>query len=153
MRQGAVSRWAVAVPLLLFSCGLLAAGICAPAEAAASKWPVSLAAGSRGSAASLPAPSAPTTVSAVCATSGKKKITVSWSAVTSAGGYTVLESTSSATGPFSAAATTTTATTWTSDNLSKGSYWFEVQASVGTHWTGAASAATAPRTLSGSTCS
>lgn len=122
-----------------------------PSEAGAAGWPVSLAGGSAGhsTAGTLPAP---TGVTATCSTGSSKSVIVGWSAVTRATSYTVLESTTSSTGTFTAVATGVTGTSWTSPTLANNtSHWYKVQV-VTRNWSGPQSAATTQRTISGNSC-
>lgn len=118
--------------------------------ARASLWTVAVAPASHAQAAAQAAPAAPAGVAAACASG--RTITVTWSAVAHAASYTIWQSTTSATGGYTTAASGITTTTWTTPTLSSAHYWFEVTARVGVNWTGATSAATARTTISGSTC-
>jgi hypothetical protein len=133
----------------LVVCAAAAAAACGVASPAAwaTSWPVTLQSNSRGEghAQTLPAP--PANPIAQC-TATALQITVSWSAVPHAATYTVYQSTTSASGPYTAAATGLTTTTWTSSvPLAAGTYWYEITATIGTTWISAASTATAPRTI------
>ncbi|MFL5959398.1 MAG: hypothetical protein ACJ75G_03900 [Gaiellaceae bacterium] len=79
-------------------------------------------------------------------------MTVTWNAATNATSYTVWQSTTSATGGYTIAATGITATTWTSGNLATGTYWFEVSSATGSNWTSSNSTATAQRTILVAAC-
>jgi len=133
---------AVVVMVALFATCLPASG---------SNWVLSLAAGSKGESKATAAPAAPSGVSAACVSSSLKEVTVSWNAVTDATTYTILKSTTSATGTFSSTATGVTTTTWTT-TLTASNDWFKVEAYVGTHWVGAQSTATGETTISASGC-
>jgi hypothetical protein len=123
-----------------------ACGIASPA-AWATNWPLTVQSNSRAEAHAQTRPNAPANPTALC-TATALQITVSWSAVPHAATYVVYQSTTSASGPYTAAATGLTTTTWTSSApLSTGTYWYEVTATVGTTWISPASTATAPRTI------
>jgi endoglucanase len=116
---------------------------------AVTNWTVTLHATSSGEAHSQTVPSAPTGVTAICnAPTSARTIKVSWTAVTHATTYTVYDSTTSATGTYSAIATGVATTSWTSGSLSAGTnYWFEVTVSVGSNWTSAKSSASPESTI------
>ena len=124
----------------------------AAGPAFASTWVDHLAAGSSGESHTTTLPAAPTGVAAACQSSTGSKIIVSWNAVSKATGYTVLDSTTSATSGYSVAASGVATTSWTSGSLANGNYWFEVTASVGTHWTSPNSAASGETTLATLSC-
>jgi hypothetical protein len=123
-----------------------------PSGAGAAGWPASLAGGSAGhsTAGTLPAP---TGVTGICGTGpNKTSVIVGWSAVTRATSYTILESTTSSTGTFTAVATGVTGTSWTSPALANNTtHWYKVQAVTG-NWSGPQSAPTTQRTISGNSC-
>lgn len=130
----------VACWTLLLSSGLAVAG-----------WTVGLRSGSTGEAQSS-SPAAPANVASKCASSST--VTVTWDAVPHAASYTVYESSTSASSGYAQAATEITATTWTSGTLKKSkSYWFELTATVGSHWVSADSSDTGPRVLGTNSCS
>ena len=132
---------------------LTVAGVSASASAtAAGLWHPVLAGGSHGEAHSHAGPSAPANPAAACSGLGLS-MTVSWSTVTHASTYTVYQSTTASTGPYSAVASGVTGTSWTSGLLSAGNYWYEMTATVGTAWTSVKSAATAERTITAAICS
>ena len=139
---------------LAAACTLIAAaGVWVPAPAtAAGTWHPALATGSHGEAQSQAGPAAPANPAAVCSGLGLS-IKVSWSAVTHASTYTVYQSTTAATGPYSSVASGVTGTSWTSGILTTGNYWYEVTATVGSAWTSVKSAATAQRTITAVLCS
>lgn len=138
--RAAVSRFLMpAIVLAVFAWSL-------PAQA--SSWPITVSPVSHAQAQARPAPPAPASASSVCGTgllSGD--VVVTWAAVANATTYTVYQSTSAASGPYTPVATGVTATTWTSGALGTGSYWYEVSATVGSNWVGANSSATAQRTV------
>jgi len=74
-------------------------------------------------------------------------VKVTWNAVAHASGYTVWESTTSASTAYSVAASGITATSWVSGSLATGSYWFETSAAIGTNWTGSNSTASTQRII------
>lgn len=119
-------------------------------SAQGSNWTLTAGSGSAGEGQAQPVPAAPS-ASASCYLLALQ-ITVSWSAVTHAGSYSVYESTKSSSGPFTVAASGLTTTSWTSPALATGTYWFEVTATLGTSWTTSASAATAPHTVTLALC-
>lgn len=113
---------------------------------AATPWTVALGS-SGGEAQSQSLPGTPGGVTASCAgTLLNPKAVVSWSAVSLATSYSILESTTSSTSGFSTVASVPTVT-WTSPNLTTGSFWFRVAASIGTNWTGSQSASTSGITV------
>jgi len=118
---------------------------------AATNWVVHLATGSKGEAHALTLPSAPGSPAASCAApTTAKTITVTWSAVTHATGYTIYDSTTSATGSYSQIGTSTTSP-WTSSTLTSGTnYWFEVVANIGSNWSSVKSSATGESTINSS---
>ena len=112
-------------------------------------WTVMLHAVSSGEARSQTIPSGPTGVTASCnAPTLSRTIKVTWSAVTHATTYTVYDSTTSATGTYSAIATGVTSASWTSGTLTAGTnYWFEVTASIGSNWTSTKSSTSVESTI------
>ena len=116
---------------------------------AARNWVVHAAAVTSGEAHAQALPSAPTGVSDSCpAPTTSKTIKVSWTAVTHATTYSVYDSTTAATGPYSSIATGVATTSWTSGTLTSGThYWFEVTVNVGTNWASAKSVATVQSTI------
>ena len=77
-----------------------------------------------------------------------RRITVSWSAVTSATSYVVYQSTTSPTSGFSIVVSGVTATSWSTDTLKKGTYWYAIAAVVGSpNWVSSMSPPTPPRTI------
>lgn len=126
------------------------AALCAVAIGA--NWQTGLAAHSSGQAGTGGGPSAPTGVTSACVSSIGSQVKLTWTAVPRASGYTIYDSTTSATTGYSLLATGATGTSWTSGSLSTGTYWFEVQAAIGTNWTSANSAATAQRTIAVLVC-
>ena len=68
--------------------------------------------------------------------------------MTHAKSYSVYESTTSATGTYTLAASGITTTSWTSGTLTASTnYWFEVLALVGTTWSSAKSSASPESTM------
>jgi hypothetical protein len=119
----------------------------------ATTWSVGLGASAgEGQGGGLPA-SAPASPTSSCP-GLSPTVKVTWTAVTAPSqgnpviSYTVLQSHTSSSSGYSAVATGVTTTSWTSGNLSAGSYWFEVAAVYGSNWQGSSSAATAQRTIS-----
>ncbi len=123
--------------------------------AAATAWTVSLAAGSNAQAQTPAATPVPTGVTSACATG--TKVTVTWTAETGAASYTVYDSTSSATGPWTSLGTGTSPYTTASLTGTAGgtSYWFAVTTTLTDSGWGAStqSTASAKRTITTSTCS
>jgi hypothetical protein len=136
-------RGVAAVALLL----LIVTTLAAP-RAHASTWIVTTANSASGLAKSIEL-QPPDEVTATCtAPLTDRSITVTWNAVSDATSYVVYESTTSATGGFSAVATDLTATSWTSGTLKKETYWYAVAVVVGSStWISPMSAATAARTI------
>ncbi len=132
------------------SVGMAALTLACVGPAAASSWAIAVGTGSSGEVQSSSLPAAPGGPAAACVSSSSNTIKVTWSAVTDASSYTVYEATSASTGPYSAAATGITSTSWTSGSLSSGNYWFEVSAYEGTNWQSTDSAATAESTVTSS---
>ena len=120
--------------------------------AVASGWIGGLAASSSAQAHAEALPAAPTGVTATCTSTIGNTIQVSWTSVLHATGYTIEESTTSASAGYAVAASGVTSTTWTSSALATGSYWFEVIANKGSNWTSPASAATTQRTIAIAAC-
>jgi hypothetical protein len=116
---------------------------------ATTSWVVRLTAGSRAEARATALPAAPASVTAACAApTTAKTIKVSWGAITHATSYSVYESTTSATGTYTVAASGITTTSWTSGTLTANTnYWFEVVTAVGTNWSSANSSASAESTI------
>ena len=112
----------------------------------ASAWSIPLTAGGRGQSTAQPAPAAPATPAATCTSSTGNTVRVTWTAVTHATTYTVLQATAAASGPYSTVATLA-GTSWTSGALANGNYWFEVTATIGTNWTSPRSTATTKRVI------
>lgn len=144
--KGRRSTFLVATPIALVSL-LLASST--GAAWAATNWIVTLHTASSGEGRSQASPSAPTGVAAACnAPTTAKTIKVTWTAVVHATTYTIYDSTTSATGTYSAIATGVTTTSWTSSTLTSGTnYWFEVTASIGSNWTSAKSSASGESTI------
>lgn len=109
-------------------------------------WPIGFAA-SNGEARSGPPPGAPTGVSSSCPPLLAGQVTVTWSAVSLATSYAISQSTTSATSGFNVVVGGIVGTSWTSNNLASGKYWFEVTAYIGSNWAGPPSAATGPHTV------
>jgi cellulose 1,4-beta-cellobiosidase len=135
---------AAGVPALALVCALTFGGV----ASGTSGWIVVLQTSSAGEGHAQALPSAPASVAASCSSpTTSQTIKVTWGSVTHATTYTVYDSTTSATGGFSSVATGVTTTSWTSETLSTGNYWFKVGASVGTHWSSAKSAASSESTI------
>ena len=121
---------------------------------AAGNWAVQLATVNSGEAHAQALPAAPAGPTATCTTpTSTRTVKVSWTAVTHATAYAVLESSTMATGPYSQVMSGVTTTSWTTGVLNAGQYFFEVVADVGTNWVSASSAATSQRTLTPMACS
>jgi len=117
---------------------------------AATKWVVSLGAGSSGHAQAQALPVAPSGVTSSCnAPTTTKVVKVTWSAVAHATNYAVYQATSTTATPGTyTKLTTVTTTSYTSGTLTAGTnYWYKVVTDIGTNWAGAQSAATAERTI------
>jgi hypothetical protein len=131
---------------------VLAALVSCATAAQASNWATGLQASSKGQARADVAPTVPAGVAAACVSSTTKQIKVSWGSVPHAT-YTVYRATAAA-GPFSVLASGLAASPYTSTFVN-GTYWFQVQATVGTagtNWKSANSAATPTgRVISGTT--
>jgi hypothetical protein len=74
-------------------------------------------------------------------------VTISWQSVASATAYVVLESTTSAAGPFNTVVGNPSGTSFTTGALSAGNYWFAVESQLGANWVSTASAATVESTI------
>ena len=112
--------------------------------ASGSNWTPGLTAPSSGEARGQPLPGAPS-VTATC--SGLiGNIVINWTAISPVTSYTVYQSSTSASGPYSVIKSGLTTTTYTQTGL-LGSYWFEVSAILGSNWVGPLSAPTAQRTI------
>jgi hypothetical protein len=110
-------------------------------SAFASTWTVSLASGSHGEAQASGAPAAPSGVLAGCSSS-RAAIGLTWSAVSHASSYIVLDSTTAATGPYTVLASGVALPLYQTGAMTSGkTYWFEVEAQVGNSWVSARSAA------------
>jgi hypothetical protein len=114
---------------------------------AATNWIVTLHSSSAGESSAQALPAAPTGVAAACTSSSTETIKVTWSAVTLATTYSVYDSTTSATGTYTLVTSGVSATSYTTASLSSGNYWYEVTASIGTHWAGSKSTATGETTI------
>jgi hypothetical protein len=109
--------------------------------ASASNWTVSGTPGSHGEAQSSTPPAAPSGVLAGCGSS-RGTIGLAWSSVSHASSYIVLDATTSATGPYSVLASGVTIPLYQTGGMSNNkTYWFEVEAQVGSSWVSARSAA------------
>lgn len=140
MRRTTMSVLSVLTAIFLISAAT-------PPLAWASAWSTSVSGGSGGQSTAQPAPAAPAAPAATCVSSLGNTVTVTWTAVAHATSYTVLQATTSASGPYTVVATLAT-TSWTSGALASGSYWFQITATIGTNWTSPASTATTKRTIS-----
>ena len=114
--------------------GLLTVATTAPAFA--SGWAETLAAGSKAEARAVTLPAGPGVVGAACTSPTASIVTVTWRPVPLATSYTVFDSNTSSTGPFSTIATGITGTSWSSGKLATGNYWFKLSTSIGPNWTG-----------------
>jgi hypothetical protein len=120
--------------------------LAAAARASATDWRITLAAGALAEAASgqLVSPATPT---ATCGTGlAANNVTVAWTAAAHATGYTIYQSSTASTGPYTAVARAVPGTSWTSGALGVGSYWFQV-ATEDNAWISSNSAATAGHTI------
>lgn len=131
-------RWAPAFGVIVASA---LAALQAPTTAATS-WSVSVQSLSSAQSASGHLPAAPSSVAAACTSALSDTVKVTWGAVAGAGSYGVYDSDTSASGPYSSAASGLTGTSWTSPGLATGDYWFEVTARVGESWQSTESSAT-----------
>ncbi len=135
---------------------LLSVALCSLAATesawATTNWLIHVASTNAGQAKATTLPSAPGGVSAACAApTTSKTVTVGWNTVTHATTYSVYESTTSATGTYTVAASGISTTSWTSGTLTAGTnYWFEVVTTVGTNWTSAKSSASPESTMNSS---
>jgi len=138
-----VRRWRATVGVLT-----VAACLCAATPASASAWTVPASASSSGEAHAgalgIPSPSAS------CVTPIGTTIQVSWTALAQATGYSVGESTTSATTGYTLLASTT-ATSVTTGGLALANYWFEVTATAH-KWSGLPSTATGETTITLAVC-
>ena len=116
-----------------------ALALAAGGPALASSWVDPLAGGSTAEATAGALPPPPVTVGAACVSPTASSITVTWAVVARATSYTLLDTNTSATGPYKQVATGVTGTSWTSGKLASGNYWFEVRSAVGANWTGSPS--------------
>jgi hypothetical protein len=114
---------------------------------AATSWVVHETTGT-GEAHAQALPAAPASPAATCAApTTAKTVKVTWTAVTHATGYTIYDSTTSATGTYASIGTATTSP-WTSGALTVGTnYWFEVVANIGSNWSSVKSSATSESTI------
>ena len=128
----------------------LAAGLLTVATATpvlASGWAETLAAGSKAEARAITLPAGPGVVGTACTSPTASIITVTWSPVPLATGYTVFDSTTSSIGPYTSVATGLTGTSWSSGKLASGNYWFKLSASIGPNWTGGLSSPSGESTV------
>ncbi len=136
--------------LLKFSLGVLVVLpltlLIAPGGANAATWVVPLAAAGHAQAAAGGPPSTPQGPTASCVTLAPK-VVITWSSVTGATSYVVLESTASAAGPFTTVVGSTSGTTITTGNLVAGNYWFAVESQLGQFWVSATSSSSAESTI------
>ncbi len=142
------ARLVARLVVLVFTVALCT--LSAPGSAwATTNWVVHLAASSKALARATALPAAPSSITASCAApTTSKTIKVTWGAVTHATGYSVYQSTTSATGTYTLAASGIATTSWTSGSLTASTnYWFEVVAVVGTNWSSANSSASAESTI------
>jgi hypothetical protein len=124
--------------------------------AVATAWTVSVAAGSKAQAQAPSATPVPTGVTATCVSSTQTTVTVTWTAETGAQTYTVYDSTTSATGPWTSLGPVTAPTvTYTSGSLTPaGGYYFAVTTTLSDAAWGAStqSTASAKRTIGAASC-
>ena len=118
------------------------------APSGATSWVVTLQSNSAGEGQAQALPAAPAGVAAACnSPTTLKTINVAWNTVAHATTYSVYDSTTSSTGTYSLAASGVTTNAWTSGTLSKGNYWFEVTASIGSSWASTMSSASGESTI------
>lgn len=115
------------------------------APTAAASWVVPLASSNGSEARAAGPPPTPQGVTAACVTL-QPRITIAWSAAAGATSYVVLESTTSASGPFSVVGTAA-GTQLTTSALAVGNYWFAVESQLGADWVSAASSSTSESTI------
>ena len=144
-------RLAARLVVLLLSVALCSLTVTESAWAT-TNWLVHVASTNAGQAKATTLPAAPAGIGAACAApTTSKTVTVSWNTVTHATTYSVYESTTSATGTYTLAASGITTTSWTSGTLTAGAhYWFEVVTTIGTNWTSAKSSASPESTMNSS---
>jgi hypothetical protein len=123
-----------------------------PGVATASNWANPLNQGSHGEGHTQALPAAPSGVSAACTSLTGKTIKVTWNAVTHASGYSIYQSTVSASSGYGLVASGITGTSWTSGTLSNATYWFEVAAKIGTNWASPNSTATGSHIIATAGC-
>ena len=109
-------------------------------SAFASSWTVPAASGSHGEARASAGPAAPSGLDAGCG-SPHGTIGLVWSAVAHASSYIVLDSTTAASGPYSVLASGVPLALYQTGVVPTGrTYWFEVEAQVGSSWVSTKSA-------------
>lgn len=145
MRGGSAHRLIVAVAMAAGVAGTEFGGGAAPAGAAS--WTASLNGSSSAESQSASAPSPPSGATATCPSATSNTVNVTWSSVPQGTSYSVYQSSTASTGPYSLAASGLVATSWTGSGLSSGNYWFEVSVYEGRAWQSANSAATAESTV------
>jgi hypothetical protein len=118
---------------------------CLPQPSAwASSWTPGLAASSSSEAHGQPLPGAPSATATCSGFIGN--IVINWTAISPVTSYSVYQSSTSASGPYSVIKSGLTTTTYTQTGL-LGTYWFEVSATLGSNWAGPLSAPTQQRTI------
>ncbi|HTU38918.1 MAG TPA: hypothetical protein VMF35_13045 [Acidimicrobiales bacterium] len=115
--------------------------------AVASNWSASLQLDNTAESGSGSAPDVPGDVMASCTSPTAATVDVTWDAVAGTSTYAVYESTTSSSAGYVLAQGDVSATSWTTDSLPMGTYWFEVAAYDGTNWASADSSATSARTI------
>jgi hypothetical protein len=92
----------------------------------------------------------PGSFGATCDSSSSRQVDFTWSTVANASGYKILDSTTGQNGTYAPLQTVTgggTTSANTGNNLNASTYYFEIEATVGSNWVGIASGASGPRTI------
>lgn len=134
-------RWSKCVVTILSVVGLLSTG-----GVAFAAWTNK--SGSGNGAAGAGTLGTPSSFAATCHSGTSRQIDFSWSTVTNAGGYTILDS-STLSGTYSQLQTVSGGSTTSANsgnNLNAGTYYFKIEATTGS-WTGGLSSASGPRTI------
>jgi hypothetical protein len=114
--------------------------------AEASTWAIPVASANSAEVEAAGPPAVPQGATATCALLAPNVI-LSWQSVAGASGYVVLESTTSASGPFNTVVGTTTGTGLTTGALPAGNYWFGIESRLGVNWVSPVSAGTVLSTI------
>jgi hypothetical protein len=113
-----------------------------PSSASAAGWTISSAPASTGEAQAGVAPHAPSGPLAGCPSSSHPSIGLVWGQVSQASSYQVYVSTTSATGPYSLMFSGDPYPLYVTTSLAGNkTYWFEIQAQVGSNWSSPRSSA------------